>query len=60
MANLSQRVSGSAAQGFRVSVYPRRVHVGSVGFIVYPKALRTHNMRLLGPKTVLYKAFGLL
>ena len=24
-----------------------------------PKALRTHNIRLLGPKTILYKAFGL-
>ena len=24
-----------------------------------PKALRTHNSRLLGPKTILYKAFGL-
>ena len=25
----------------------------------YPKALRTHNIRLLGPKTILYRAFGL-
>ena len=25
----------------------------------YPKALRTHNIRILGPKTILYKAFGL-
>ena len=24
----------------------------------YPKALRTHIVRLLGPKTILYKAFG--
>ena len=24
----------------------------------YPKALRTHNIRLLRPKTILYKAFG--
>ena len=24
----------------------------------YPKALRTHILRLLGPKTILYKAFG--
>ena len=24
-----------------------------------PKALRTHIIRLLGPKTILYKAFGL-
>ena len=24
-----------------------------------PKALRTHIWRLLGPKTILYKAFGL-
>ena len=23
------------------------------------EALRTHNIRLLGPKTILYKAFGL-
>ena len=27
---------------------------------VYPKAPRTHILRLLGPKTILYKAFGLL
>ena len=25
----------------------------------FPKALRTQNMRPLGPKTILYKAFGL-
>ena len=25
----------------------------------YPKALRTDNIRLLGPKTILYKAIGL-
>ena len=25
----------------------------------YPKALRTHILRLLGPKTIPYKAFGL-
>ena len=31
-----------------------------LGFRVYnPKALRTQNIRLLGPKTILYKAFGL-
>ena len=24
-----------------------------------PRALRTHILRLLGPKTILYKAFGL-
>ena len=24
-----------------------------------PKALRTHILRLLGPKTILFKAFGL-
>ena len=27
---------------------------------VYPRDLRTHILRLLGPKTILYKAFGLL
>ena len=25
----------------------------------YPKAPRTHILRLLGPKTILYRAFGL-
>ena len=25
-----------------------------------PKALRTHSLRLLGLKTILYKAFGLV
>ena len=29
----------------------------SWGFRVYPKALRTHIFRLLGLKTILYKAF---
>ena len=28
---------------------------GSIGF----RDLRTHILRLLGPKTILYKAFGL-
>ena len=28
------------------------------GFRAYPKALRTHYIRLLGPKAILYKAFG--
>ena len=28
---------------------------GSIGF----RAVRTHVLRLLGPKTILYKAFGL-
>ena len=27
--------------------------------VSYPKALRTHILRLLGPKTILYKASGL-
>ena len=27
--------------------------------ITNPKALRTHILRLLGPKTILYEAFGL-
>ena len=26
----------------------------------YPRNLRTHILRLLGPKTIPYKAFGLL
>ena len=26
---------------------------------VYPKALRTHMLRLLGPKTILHEAFEL-
>ena len=29
------------------------------GIMVLPKALRTHNVRLLGPKIILYEAFGL-
>ena len=33
----------------------RRPLKGSIGF----KALRTHILRLLGPKTILHKAFGL-
>ena len=34
---------------------------GSLSFeeIYNPKALRTHILRLLGPKTILHKAFGL-
>ena len=33
--------------------------LGLIGSRVCPKALRTHVFRLLGPKTILYKAFGL-
>ena len=28
-------------------------------FVYTPRDLRTHILRLLGPKTILYKAFGL-
>ena len=28
------------------------------GTLLHPKALRTLNVRLLGPKPILYKAFG--
>ena len=35
-----------------------RAH-GSSGFWPHPKAQRTHDIRPLGPKTILYKAFGL-
>ena len=27
--------------------------------VLYPKALRTHILMLLGPKTIVYKAVGL-
>ena len=30
-----------------------------IPFLSYPKALRTHILRLLGPKTMPYRAFGL-
>ena len=43
------------------TVEPRRPEQASPikHTITYPKALRTDNIRLLGPKTLLYKAFGL-
>ena len=44
--------------GLRV---PRAWGLPGLGHVIsglYPKALRTHILRLLGPKTILYKAFG--
>ena len=35
----------------------RNVYTGA-SRLYNPKALRTHILRLLGPKTILYKAFG--
>ena len=50
---------------FKANVYTIWVH-GPLGLLLYggsnssvPKNLRTHILRLLGPKTMLYKAFGL-
>ena len=34
--------------------------LGFLGKEVYPKALGTHILRLLGPKTIMYEAFRLL
>ena len=34
------------------------VSVGTLFHFYYPKALRTHILRFLGPKIILYKAFG--
>ena len=49
------------ASGFRVDPGYARRSGGSSSMEGYsqPKALRTHNLRLLGPKTILEKALGL-
>ena len=33
--------------------------IEAIGFPTFPRNLRTHILRLLGPKTILHKAFGL-
>ena len=43
---------------------PQEAGFGNAGFEIYTQILRlmalwTHILRLLGPKTLLYKAFGL-
>ena len=37
---------------------PAKSRVSQGGYNINPKALRTHIVRLLGPKTILYKAVG--
>ena len=34
-------------------------HTPNASKVSFPRDLRTHILRLLGPKTILYKAFGL-
>ena len=36
-----------------------RDHASAAGMWLFPRDLRTHILRPLGPKTILYKAFGL-
>ena len=50
-------------------IYPQGERVRNICFTLprtsmepawsFPKALRTHILKLLGPKTILYRAFGL-
>ena len=51
-------VQGFSFEGFRAWLQVQPRGRGTIG-LPNPKALRTHILWLLGPKTVLYKAFGL-
>ena len=44
---------------FRLGTPPERERGFGLDILAYPRDLRTHILRLLGPKTILYKAFGL-
>ena len=39
--------------------YTLVLRIEAIGFPTFSRSLRTHIVRLLGPKTILYKAFGL-
>ena len=58
---LPNRVKEGPNSGGIIRVLTVRKRIQEFGFVVVynPKALRTHNTRILGPKTILYKAFEL-
>ena len=51
--------SGSKVSKYRASMGFRIVSMVSGRYLTNPIALRTHFIRLLGPKTILYRAVGL-